>query len=85
MPWLRLKRTWLALFLILATVAYFSIRPSNARTWSGDQTRLASATFEGDLVHVKDIRNFHYRSTTDYDPAWYDKTFDLRELESLWF
>ncbi|HSF41120.1 MAG TPA: DUF4105 domain-containing protein, partial [Thermoanaerobaculia bacterium] len=47
--------------------------------------RLASATFEGDLVHVKDIRNFHYRSTTDYDPAWYDKTFDLRELESLWF
>lgn len=85
MPWLRLKRTWLALFFLLATVAYFSIRPSNARTWSGDQTKLPSATFEGDLVHVKDIRNFHYRSTTDYDPAWYDRTFDLRELESLWF
>ncbi|HSK79269.1 MAG TPA: DUF4105 domain-containing protein [Thermoanaerobaculia bacterium] len=85
MPWLRRKRAWVALILVLAAVAYFSIRPSNARTWSGDQTRLPSATFEGDLVHVKDIRNFHYRSTTDYDPAWYDKTFDLRELESLWF
>lgn len=85
MPWLRRKRVWLALLLVLATVAYFSIRPSNARNWSRDQTRLASATFEGDLVHVKNIRNVRYRSTTDYDPAWYDKTFDLRKLESLWF
>jgi hypothetical protein len=85
MPWLRRKRAWAALLLVLATVAYFSIRPSNARNWARDQTRLASATFEGDLVHVKAIRNFHYRSTTDYDPAWYDKTFDLRKLDSLWF
>jgi hypothetical protein len=84
MPRLRKRRTALALLLV-ATVGYFLIRPSNARTWARDQTRLASATFEGDLVHVKDIRNFHYRSTTDYDPAWYDKTFDLRNLESLWF
>lgn len=84
MPWLRRKRTALALVLV-ATAAYFLIRPSNARTWARDQTRLASATFDGDLVHVKDIRNFHYRSTTDFDPAWYDKTFDLRDLESLWF
>lgn len=85
MPWLRRKRVWLALLLVLATVAYFSIRPSNDRPWSRDQTRLPSAAFEGDLVHIKDIRNFRYRSTTDYDPAWYDKTFDLRNLESLWF
>jgi hypothetical protein len=85
MAWLRRKRAWLALILVLATVAYFSIRPSNARNWSPDQTRLPSATFEGDLVHVKDIRNFEYRSTTDYDPVWYGKTFDLKRLESLWF
>ncbi|HEX6864625.1 MAG TPA: DUF4105 domain-containing protein, partial [Thermoanaerobaculia bacterium] len=85
MPWLRRKRAWIALLLLLATAAYFSIRPSNDRNWSRDQTRLASATFEGDLVHVRNIRNVHYRSTTDYDPAWYDKTFDLRKLESLWF
>ena len=84
MPRLRRKRTALALVLV-ATAAYFLIRPSNARTWARDQTRLASATFDGDLVHVKDIRNIHYRSTTDFDPAWYDKTFDLRDLESLWF
>jgi hypothetical protein len=85
MPWLRRKRTWVVLILVLATVAYFSIRPSNARNWARDQTRLPFATFDGDLVHVKDIRNVEYRSTTDYDPAWYDKTFDLRKLESLWF
>ena len=86
MPWLRRKRARLALLLLLlAVAAYFSIRPSNARNWSRDQTKLASATFEGDLVHVRNIRNVRYRSTTDYDPAWYDKTFDLGKLESLWF
>lgn len=85
MPWLRRKRVWLALTLVLATVAWFSIRPTNDRNWSRDQTRLSSATFEGDLVHVKNIRNVRYRSTTDYDPAWYDRTFDLQKLESLWF
>lgn len=85
MPWLRRKRVWLALSLVLTIVAYFSIRPSNDRDWSRDQTQLASVTFDGDLVHVKNIRNVRYRSTTDYDPAWYDKTFDLRKLESLWF
>ena len=41
---------------------------------------LPYATIEGDVVTVHNIRNFDYRSETDYTPAWYDKRFDVRDL-----
>jgi hypothetical protein len=34
-------------------------------------------------VTVHNIRNFQYRTETDFTPAYYDKTFDLRELDSV--
>ena len=44
---------------------------------------LPYATISGDRVTVHNIRNFDYRSETDFSPAYYDKTFDLRELQSV--
>ena len=61
------------------------VRPSNTRDWTGDQTTLPSATFDGSLVTIRNIRNFQYESVDRYTPAWYDKTFDLNKLESAWF
>jgi hypothetical protein len=62
-----------------------TVRPSNDRDWSPDQARLATATFAGDTVHVRNVRNTRYRSTTDYDVQWEDRTYDLGRLESVWF
>jgi hypothetical protein len=44
---------------------------------------LPFATFDGDLVTIHNIRNFEYRSETDYTPRYYDKTYDLRKLDSV--
>jgi hypothetical protein len=60
-----------------------SIEPSNERDWQADVAKLASATIDGDIVTVRNIRNFDYRSETDYTPAWYDKRYDLRQLEGV--
>lgn len=60
-----------------------SIAPSNDRDWHVDMSRLPYITTEGDSVKVHNIRNFNYRSETDYTPAWYDKSFDLRKLEGV--
>lgn len=81
-------RRWrAAAVLVIAAVAAFqlSVRPSNDRRWADDQSRLPSAEFRGDFVTIRDIRNFRYRSESDYDAAWYDRTFDLRDLDSVWF
>ncbi len=60
-----------------------TIAPSNDRQWLPEVARLAHAEFDGDLVTVRDIRNFDYRSATDFIPRYYDRTFDLRKLESV--
>lgn len=44
---------------------------------------LPYAEISGDMVTVRNIRNFTYRSETDYQPGYYDKTFDLKKLDSV--
>ena len=73
---------FICLFLILW---FISIRPSNERNWSGDQTVLSYSEVEGSEVKVYNIRNFTYRNTTDYDKDYYNKTFRLNNLTSIWF
>jgi hypothetical protein len=64
-------------------VLWSSLKPSNDRDWQPEVAVLPYATIAGDTVTVHNIRNFDYRSETDYTPAYYDKTFDLRELRSV--
>lgn len=56
------------------------IEPSNSRDWQADVAVLPYATIEGDQVTLHNIRNFEYRSETDYTPGYYDKRFDLNKL-----
>ena len=73
-----------ALVLFAAVLGWwFSLEPSNDRDWVAENARLAYAAIEGDIVTVHNIRNFDYRSETDFTPAWYDKRFDLRRLEGV--
>ncbi|MGZ7080642.1 MAG: DUF4105 domain-containing protein, partial [Thermoanaerobaculia bacterium] len=78
----RVLSAYIVLFAVLL-VWYFGIEPSNDREWQADVAVLPYATVEGDIVTVHDIRNFDYRSEADYTPAYYDKRFDVRELEGL--
>lgn len=70
--------------LFAGLLAWWSqIVPSNGRDWKTEVAVLPYVTFDGDRIIVHNIRNFHYRSETDFTPAYYDGTFDLRELESV--
>lgn len=64
---------------------WLSIKPSNTRDWSRDQTVLARSVVDNDKVILRNIRNSSYRTAQDYDVMHYDRTFDLNELESAWF
>src|SRR5215831_7482953 len=64
-------------------IFWSSLEPTNERDWQPDVAVLPYATISGDEVTVHNIRNFDYRSETDYTVAYYDKTFDLRQLRSV--
>ncbi len=64
---------------------FLLIPASNDREWLPDVARQPHATIDDDQVTVHDIRNFEYRSTTDFTPRYYDRTFDLNGLKSVDF
>ncbi len=79
---LRAAAGFLVAFVLL--VAWWSrIEPSNDRDWKPEVAVLPYATIDGDLVTVHNVRNFDYRTETDFTPRYYDKTYDLRQLDSV--
>ena len=82
----RWRNSALAIFgLLLAVLVLWwsGIRPSNDREWQDEVAELAHATIDGSLVTVHNIRNFEYRTETEFEPRYYDRTFDLRKLDSV--
>ena len=75
----RVLAAYLVLFVVLV-VWWRGIEPSNERDWQADVAVLAYAEIEGDQVTLHNIRNFDYRSETDYTPGYYNQRFDLRTL-----
>ncbi|MBK7120380.1 MAG: DUF4105 domain-containing protein [Comamonadaceae bacterium] len=73
---------WL-LVLAGALAWWFAMKPSNDRDWLPNVARTPWATVEGDIVTLHNVRNFSYRTETDFTPAWYDKSYDLRKLEGI--
>lgn len=68
----------------VALIAWWqTLEPSNDRDWQADVAVLPHATIAGDSVTVHRIRNFDYRSETDYTPGYYDKRFDVSKLEGV--
>jgi len=68
------------LLLALVLVWWLRIEPSNDRDWQPDVARLPRATVEGDRVTIRNVRNFHYRSVSDYDERWEERRYDLSQL-----
>ena len=78
----RLLTAFLALFVLLV-LCWSALVPSNNRDWQPETAVLPYATIDGDLVTMHNIRNFDYRTETDFTPSYYTKTFDLRQLDSV--
>ncbi|MDP2593258.1 MAG: DUF4105 domain-containing protein [bacterium] len=72
-------------FIIFELLLIAFVRPSNVRDWSNDLEILPYAEFDGDMVTVKNIRNFSYENVQNYTPNYYDKTFNLDEIKSVDF
>src|SRR5215469_12797488 len=71
-----------ALFGLLLLV-WSTIEPSNDRAWEPENAVMAYADIDGERITLHNIRNFDYRTATDFTPAYYDRTFDLRQLNEV--
>ena len=78
---------WSALVgvVLVVLVWWLRIPASNEADWQAAGARLATAEIEGDRLIVKNVRNFDYRSDTDYTVRWEDRTYDLSKIRALDF
>ncbi|HEU4828957.1 MAG TPA: DUF4105 domain-containing protein [Gemmatimonadales bacterium] len=80
------RRALIALLALMPLLgAWLSVQPRTDRAWASDMAVMPSARFDGDSVHVSGIRNAAYRSTEDFTVSHYDRSFDLGELETVWY
>jgi hypothetical protein len=57
----------------------------NDRDFKPEFSRLATAEFTGDLVTVRNVRDFTWGEKGLVTESWYDTTYDLRELRTIDF
>jgi hypothetical protein len=69
--------------VIVVALWWTSIPPSNTRDWTPDVARTARVTFDGSRVTIENVRNFKYRSESDYDQRWDTRTYDLERIKGV--
>jgi Domain of unknown function (DUF4105) len=62
---------------------WHALEPSNERRWADDVARISHGEVNGDAVTLHNVRNFQWRSRTDYTQRWETRDYDLRQLRSL--
>ena len=62
---------------------WLSIAPSNTRNWQPDVAQLPSAGIDGNLVTIRNVRNFAYPSPTAVSERWETRTYDLDQVEGF--
>ena len=72
-------------FLFWLMLRHLSLRPSNDRSWVNDNERMATAEFNGEEVTIRNVRDFNWRSTRDFDERWIDVKINLNTISKIWF
>ncbi len=74
----------LAIGMLVASVGC-RLTPSNDRDWAPELSKLATADFDGDFVTVHNVRNCEYRTDKDFDVHFQDRTYNLKQLDTVDF
>jgi hypothetical protein len=78
-PW---RRAFTGVLLLFSAVLvwWLSLTPSNDRDWQADVARLPTATLEGSILTIHNVRSFRYRDENDFEERWITATYDLDDL-----
>ena len=82
------SRRWLVLAVYAGLFAvvlawWATIRPVGRRDWAPEVARSVTATIDGDRIVVSNVRDFTWRSDTDFDQRWEQRTYDLSQLADV--
>jgi hypothetical protein len=87
LPWPAKWRSKAALIVTaIVAVYYFGfVTPDPNQDWAPEQARMPHVEIDGDTIHVDNVRNFTWHTATDFTPGFYDRTYDLHKLDSVYY
>jgi hypothetical protein len=59
------------------------ITPTNESLWADDVAQITHGSIDGNRVTLRNVRNFEWRSNTDYTQRWETRSYDLNQLTSV--
>ena len=72
-----------AVGLAALLIWWMRLRPTHDGDWADDVAQMTTGTVDGNRVTLHNVRNFDWRSNTDYTPRWEMRTYDLDRLRSV--
>lgn len=79
------RRSLLGTYMLSAALLliwWHNITPSHNRDWADDVAYLLHSEIQGSQVTLHNVRNFDWRTETDYTPNWETRSYDLNQLVS---
>jgi len=88
LPPLRRPRTLPALVVPILALGvllgwWLGLPPRNDRDWQPDVARTPTAERHESQVTIRDVRDFDYRSESDFDARWQTRRYDLERVSGL--
>ena len=59
------------------------LTPGNDHDWADDVAQIATGAVDGSRVTLHNVRNFDWRTETDYTQRWETRTYDLDHLRTV--
>lgn len=59
------------------------IHPSNDKVWAADVSEMLQTQQQGDIVSLQHVRNFDWKSETEFTPRWETRQYDLSKLATV--
>lgn len=60
-----------------------TLAPTNDKEWAADVANIPHGEIKGDILTLHNVRNFDYKSKTEFTEKWETRTYDLSKLKSI--
>jgi hypothetical protein len=83
--WKKIATVFLCFLLSFTVTVFYVKKPSHNRVWQSEFSVMPEVTINGDIVEIKNMRDWRYTSSGPYQKNYLTRQFNVKELERVWF